>query len=311
MKQKFSVASYVLLALLVLAFAGASTCFAQIDHNIISATKSMTSHIDGVTGHAYGDGQLRPDAGVQLYRRYCVGCHGAEGNGEGENALWFDPTLGYPKPRDFTVATFECRSTPTGTLPTDEDLFDTITRGVVTTNMPSWRALTTQERANLIAMVKAFSPRWTHDKPGTPIVIPSEPPLTIDSILRGRKNFDRLQCWKCHGPQGYGDGPSAPTLTNDKGDPIRPYNFSTGTRFKCGVTNRDLYRIFMTGLDGTPMPSFADVVKPDEAWDLVHFLRTLQISLKSPELAMFKKWEAAHPGQLKPIGQDLAPGSGQ
>ena len=41
-------------------------------------------------------------------------------------------------------------------------------------------------------------------------------------------------------------------------------------------TDRDLYKIFMTGLDGTPMPSFADNIKPDEAWDLVFYLRTLQ-----------------------------------
>jgi mono/diheme cytochrome c family protein len=32
----------------------------------------------------------------------------------------------------------------------------------------------------------------------------------------------------------------------------------------------------MTGVDGTPMPSFADNIKPDEAWDLVFYLRTLQ-----------------------------------
>jgi hypothetical protein len=56
------------------------------------------------------------------------------------------------------------------------------------------------------------------------------------------------------------------------------------------------------------MPSFADLLKPDEAWDLVHFLRTLQVSLKTPELALFKQWEAAHPGQLKPLGQN--PGTG-
>jgi len=31
----------------------------------------------------------------------------------------------------------------------------------------------------------------------------------------------------------------------------------------------------MTGLDGTPMPSFADNIKPDEAWDLVFYLRSL------------------------------------
>src|SRR5437867_3812845 len=44
---------------------------------------------------------------------------------------------------------------------------------------------------------------------------------------------------------------------------------------KCGDTDRDIYRVFMTGLDGTPMPSFADNIKPDEAWDLVFYLRTL------------------------------------
>jgi mono/diheme cytochrome c family protein len=31
----------------------------------------------------------------------------------------------------------------------------------------------------------------------------------------------------------------------------------------------------MTGLDGTPMPSFKDAVKPEQLWDLVHYLETL------------------------------------
>lgn len=302
MKNKFIALSFFS-ASLVLLLATATTCLAQIDHDIRPVTTKMTSSVEGKTGRAYDDGQLRPDVGAQLYRRYCVGCHGAEGNGQGENAQWIDP-----KPRDFTVALFECRSTPTGTLPTDNDLFDAITRGFVTTRMPSWKALTVQERANLIAMVKSFSPRWESEKPGTPITIPPETALTTDSILHGREIFDRMQCWKCHGPEGRGDGPSASTLTDDKGNPIRPYDFSTGARFKCGATNQDLYRIFMTGLDGTPMPSFADQLKPEEAWDLVHFLRTLQVSLKTPELALFKQWEAAHPGQLKPLGQT---GAGQ
>jgi len=111
-----------------------------------------------------------------------------------------------------------------------------------------------------------------------------------------------VQCWKCHGPEGRGNGPSAATLDDDFGFPIRPYNFAEGERFKCGETNRDLYRIFMTGLDGTPMPSFADNIKPEEAWDLVHFLRTLQLSLNTPERTLFEQWVAAHPGQLKPLG---------
>jgi len=231
------------------------------------------SHVDHLTGQA--------PQGEKLYRRFCIGCHGPRGDGEGENAQWIDP-----KPRDFTEATFKCRSTPTGTLPTDQDLYNSVGRGFVTSNMPSWFPLDNQDRADLVAFIKTFSPRWVTEKAGPPIQIPTEPPVTLDSIKRGHELFEHLECWKCHGQEGRGNGPSASTLTDSKDRPIRPYDFSTGDRFKCGETNSDLYRIFMTGLDGTPMPSFADNVKPDQAWDLVHFLRTLQLAHHGPEIEL-------------------------
>jgi mono/diheme cytochrome c family protein len=233
----------------------------------------MESHIGNVTGHAV---EAKSD-----YRRYCAGCHGTYGDANGENAVWLDP-----KPRDFTIATFKCRSTLTGTLPTDQDLSDTISRGLTNSNMPVWSTFTNQQRANLVAYIKIFSPRWQTEKAGIPIKIPPEPPITIESISHGKALFTKLECWKCHGPHGEGDGPSAATLTDSKDNPIRPYNFASGgkdSRFKCGVTNQDVYKIFMTGLDGTPMPSFADVIQPNDAWDLVHFLRTLQVNRKSKE----------------------------
>jgi mono/diheme cytochrome c family protein len=251
------------------------------------------SQIGNLTGHA--------EPGKQLYRRFCIGCHGPDGNGEGMNAQWIDP-----KPRDFTIATFKCRSTPTGTLPTDQDLFNAITRGFVTTNMPSWEPLTPQQRADLVAFVKTWSARWAKDKPGPALTIPAEPPVTIESVLHGRQLFQKMECWKCHGPAGHGDGPSAATLTDSKDNPIRPYDFSTGSRFKCGDTNQDLYRIFMTGVDGTPMPSFADVIQPGDAWDLVHFLRTLQ-AMDTKEASLWKAYVAAHAADIKPIGPE-APG---
>lgn len=254
------------------------------------ATHDFTSHIGKVTGHA--------DHGKQDYRRWCVGCHGPYGDGNGENAPWIDP-----KPRDFTAATFKCRSTPTGTLPTDDDLFNAITRGFNTSNMPQWRPLTPQTRADLIAYVKTFSPRWKSEKPGTPITITPETPVTIDSIARGKALFVKLECWKCHGPLGRSDGPSAATLTDSKDQPIKPYNFSTGGRLKCGEANADIYRDFMTGLDGTPMPSFADNVKPEEAWDLVHFLRTLQTTRPSKENEVLK----AAGGKIPDVPPPAAP----
>ena len=237
-------------------------------------------------------------AGAAAYRRFCIGCHGPAGDGRGENAQWIEP-----KPRDFTEANFKCRSTPTGTLPTDDDLERSVTRGFVTTNMPSWRPLTAATRANLVAYIKTFSTKWHTQPVGTPIVVPAETPVTVQSIVHGRQLFQKMECWKCHGPAGHGDGPSANALTDSKDAPIRPYNFATGTRFKCGTTNADLYRIFMTGLDGTPMPSFADQLQPADAWDLVHFLRTMQ-PIRSPEAAIWEPYRQAHAAELPPIGAE-------
>jgi mono/diheme cytochrome c family protein len=255
----------------------------------------MESHIGNVTGHSL---EAKSD-----YRRYCAGCHGNYGDSNGENSVWLDP-----KPRDFTIATFKCRSTPTGTLPTDEDLYNTIGRGIVNSNMPVWSSFSKDQRADLVAYIKIFSPRWQKEKPGTPITIPPEPPITLESISHGKALFTKLECWKCHGPHGEGDGPSAATLTDSKDNPIRPYNFASAgndSRFKCGSTNADLYKIFMTGLDGTPMPSFADVIQPNDAWDLVHFLRTLQVHRKSKENEILL---AAH-GVIPPYVDKSAPSS--
>lgn len=233
----------------------------------------MESHIGNLTGHA---------SGAQMtYHRYCEGCHGEFGDGEGENAQWLDP-----KPRNFTLGIFKCRSTPTGTLPLDSDLYNTIGRGIITSNMPQWLPLTDQERADLVAKVKSFSPRFQKEKSGTPIQIPPEPQVTAERVKDGKAVFDRVQCWKCHGRSGRGNGPSAPTLTDDQGAPIKPYDFHDESRFKCGTSDDDLYKIFMTGLDGTPMPSWSDNIKPDEAWDLVFYLRALQpLHTKEKDLA--------------------------
>jgi len=240
------------------------------------------SHVGNMTGHAA--------AGKKIYRRFCIYCHGERGDGQGENAPYLNPVPRElnPLPRDFTAAIFKCRSTVTGNLPTDEDLYDTLMRGLNSSAMPSWRALTKQDRVNLIAYIKSFSPRFKEEKPGPTVTIPPEPAVTMESIVHGSQLFQKMECWKCHGQAGRGDGPSASTLTDSKDQPIRPYNFAEGSRFKCGETNEDLYRIFITGLDGTPMPSFADVIKPNEAWDLVHFLRTLQVNRKSKENDILK-----------------------
>src|SRR5438552_16916106 len=109
--------------------------------------------------------------------------------------------------------------------------------------------------------------------PGHPRKVPAVPAVTLDSIKHGKELFTKLECWKCRGQEGRGDGPSAATLTDSNDQPIRPYNFAAGSRFQCRAPNHDLYKIFMTGLDGTPLPSFPAVLKPAHARDLAHHLR--------------------------------------
>ncbi len=264
--KTYKIIQFALIAVLVLAAAGTAA--------------AQESHIGKWTGHA--------DAGKPLYFRYCWGCHGSLGDGNGENGPYLNLL-----PRNFIAATFKCRSTPTGTLPTDEDLFNAITRGLVNSGMPPWDELTDQQRADLVAFIKTFSPRFKNEKPGDPIQVSAESAVNLDSLKHGKELFTKLECFKCHGDQGRGDGPAAAALTDNNSQPIHPYDFESGTRFKCGTTNSDLYKIFMTGLDGTPMPSFADVMKPAEAWDLVHYLRTLQVNHKSPELTV---WEGTKEG---------------
>jgi cytochrome c oxidase cbb3-type subunit 2 len=156
----------------------------------------------------------------------------------------------------------------------DSDLYDTISRGVHASGMPSWKPLLKQERVDLVAYIKTFSSAFQEEKPGEAVQIPAEPVNSRESIKRGSELFQSMNCWQCHGKDGRGNGPSAPTLTDSKGDRITPFDFTSGKTFKCGETDRDMFKALVTGLDGTPMPSFASAMTADQRWDVVHYIRT-------------------------------------
>lgn len=106
--------------------------------------------------------------GEWVYRGLCIGCHGIEGDGNG--AVWeladvYAPEHKLPrKPRDFTEAVFKLRSTPSGSFPTDVDLFRSISRGLVADHdMPSFKFLPERDRWAVIAYIKTLSPRWEQE----------------------------------------------------------------------------------------------------------------------------------------------------
>lgn len=223
-----------------------------------------------------------PD-GTAVYDRYCAGCHGVAGDGNGPAA----PML-LVKPRDFTKGVFKFRTTPAGTLPMDDDLFRTITRGVHRTSMPEWSLLPERERWALVRRVKDFYPEWTAQGAGEPIPIPHAPSSvsSAEAVARGKEVYGLLECAACHGNAGRGDGPSAATLAVDAwGNPQKPFDFTKG-RLKSGGAPEDVYRTFMTGLNGTAMPSYQDIfaapdgenIREGDAWNLVAYV----LSLRTP-----------------------------
>jgi cytochrome c oxidase cbb3-type subunit 2 len=207
--------------------------------------------------------------GKLVYERNCAACHGVEGDGQGEAAKNMAT-----KPRDYRQGTFKWRSTPSGSLPLDSDLDHTLQNGLHGTYMPSWQSLGERSRSDVIAYIKTFSPRFATEKPQPPIVIPPDPGYSDESVKRGTAIYQKYNCSQCHGAGGRGDGPSAHDLKDDWGNDIVPYDLTKG-HVKCGDKPTDIYRVFMTGLSGTPMPTFADSLSTSDAWDLVHFIQSL------------------------------------
>ena len=207
--------------------------------------------------------------GERIYRENCAACHGEKGDGKGPQA----DTL-KTKPRDFTGGIYKFRSTPSGSLPLDNDLVRTITRGVRGTAMLAQLQLSKEETEAVVQYLKLFSSRFQNEKALPAIVIPPKPPVTSSLISSGKSEYQDSGCAQCHGVVGKGDGPSAKDLKDDWGKLIPPADL-TLKPFKSGAEPEDLYRTISTGLNGTPMPSYADALGPKERWALVSYILSI------------------------------------
>jgi len=217
------------------------------------------------------------ETGRRIYEGACLWCHGKDGRGDGP-AGWLIGRYAAPRPRDFVTESFRFRSTSSGELPSDEDLFRTVTRGIPGV-MPSFASLTEQQRWAVVAYIKSFNPAFRNSAP-SPLTIPSPAiPPTDASIRQGKVMYMRFGCQGCHGEGGTGDGPvsRAGGLQDERGLRIVPPDLTDRASYKNGTEPRDLYRTLMTGLDGTPMPSYAANFEGDEAavWHLVNYLLSL------------------------------------
>jgi DMSO reductase family type II enzyme heme b subunit len=234
--------------------------------------------LEGWFGPSAAWAQTRPpetaesiERGKRIYTKRCQVCHGEKGDGKGPVAPYLSP-----RPRDFVAASYKFRTTQSGEPPTDEDLFRVVTRGVPGTAMSGWTTLSEQERWLVIAYIKRLSDVFKEK--GTVVKPAKEVSASPELIAKGKKLYQQAKCWECHGQEGRGDGPAAPTLKDDPGDFIQAADLTKGWRMKGGRDTRDLFMRFSTGLDGTPMPSYADSFNEDDRWALAHYVKSLQTS---------------------------------
>ena len=190
--------------------------------------------------------------GREVYTKYCVGCHGENGLGDGPASVRL-----ITQPRDFTSGVYKFRSTDSGSLPLEADLYRTITRGLSGVSMPGFPLMPHRDKLAVIEYIKRLYPGWEAEA-GRRVVVPiPRAPVDIDSsrrIDRGRIVYVAMQCTQCHGTDGRGTGATQTEYVDAWGDPQKPLDFTRGS-LKGGNTPEDIYRTFHTGLRSI-MPSF-------------------------------------------------------
>ncbi len=208
-----------------------------------------------------------------LFDDICATCHGINGNGDGVLAANLQT-----KPRNFTTGIFKFRSTLSGQLPTDEDLSITIKSGTHSTAMTTFETFSPEQIWALVQCVKTFSPRFSdpNEYPLKTISYGNEIPFTRESIAKGRKAYVEMQCNKCHGDAGEGNGSSADGMADNWGDPIQPSDLTNPSNLKFATSPAEIFRTLATGLDGTPMPSYSGAIPDSAMWYLANYVYSLQ-----------------------------------
>ena len=92
-------------------------------------------------------------------------------------------------------------------------------------------------------------------------------------LAKGKKLFTQQKCVDCHGDSLKGDGKFADSLMDAWKHAVFVHDITNPNYFKGGHEAKDIFRTISTGLDGTPMRSYADLSENDR-WALAHYIRS-------------------------------------
>ena len=154
--------------------------------------------------------------------------------------------------------------------------------------MPSWEGILNEDqRKDVLAFVTSELVQdrsWQDDEFEELHILELEKlagakvPASAESIKRGSELVVENKCIECHGLEGRGDG-NAFNLKDDWGFSIQPadwhkcWNFRGSRQDAYNVKN--IFRTFSTGINGTPMPSFADNTTIEDRWHIANYVNHL------------------------------------
>ena len=216
--------------------------------------------------------------GAKVYEHRCVQCHGVDGDGKGPGADFM-----LPRPRIFgDNGSYKFRTTPPAELPTDQDLFEIISVGIPGSSMPGFDVLSEEDRWDVIEYIKSLNEDFADEEFMESAVTMDPligevvaPPSTPESITAGKEAFTTAQCHTCHGEMGRGNGSAGQELKDDWGTPILPRNLTNPESYRGGSSSYDIFRTITTGLNGSPMASYAESLSDEQRWNVVHYVESL------------------------------------
>jgi mono/diheme cytochrome c family protein len=256
--------------------------------------------------------------GREAYKTYCVGCHGEMGDGSGPAARFLDP-----KPRDFTSGIIKFAAVEAGQLPHDEDLRRIIRRGLHGTSMPAWRFMPDETVDALVAYLKSFAAEeFAADEPHARIVGLEDPWAgwgEAKALDKGAAIYHALAlCNNCHpsyltrpeiaalSKKHFGEAKTSfrddmyhgIATTTDWGDEVIAPDFLTAV-LKNGDAVEDLYRIIVSGVGGTAMPTWRGALPEEDLWALAYYVQSVA-ALRSTDQARVLAAKFADQAPLAP-----------
>lgn len=243
-------------------------------------TMALAPALHGLAGSAQDmDPKASPGRGAELFEAQCALCHGATGRADGPAS-----ELLFPAARDFSEGRFKLASTRNG-VPTDQDLVDTLRRGMPGSAMPGWAWMPEQDLEALALHVRELAVAgivddlraessdpvtelWSRARrlmtPGEPVRLSEAPMPSAVVLARGKQAF-LANCAGCHGADGRGK-------LKPQADYRWPLDFTQGF-LKGGSSHDDIDRRIQVGMHGTDMPT-ANIPSADRG-ALVAYVRSL------------------------------------